>query len=260
MKLHLFLLLQLLAISFSMMVPSHSLKDNSLNFKLKILPQSLDLREIYSSCNFNIYEEGICTGSWAIAVADTVSDLLCIQNNTNVALSPQHLVDCSQHTNVCKNSTNTTLLIDTLNKVAADGLTTSACYPYTAEFTGNTGACASQCADKTPISQLYKINTITNLTSTDDIKSFILQYGSVVATMKFYGDFRLYSKGQYNANTNSNYLGYHSVKIIGWGVDGSNQDYWIVANSWGISWGLNGYFYLPVNNQVLVEALGVHIA
>jgi len=50
------------------------------------------------------------------------------------------------------------------------------------------------------------------------------------------------------------------VKIIGWGVDGNNQDYWIVANSWGIGWGLNGYFYLPVNNQVLVEAFGVHIA
>jgi len=260
MKLQLFILIQLLAISFSLFVGPATLKNNTLNFKLKLLPQSLDLRQIYSTCNFNIYEEGICTGNWAIAIADTISDLLCIQNNTIAALSPQQILDCSQGNNVCKNSTNTTLLADTLNSIAQNGLTTLACYPHTAEFTGEVGACATQCADKSPISELYKINSINKLATTDDIKSFILQSGSVVATMKFYSDFLRYSKGQYVPDTNSNYLGYHSIKIIGWGVDGSNHDYWIAANSWGIGWGLNGYFYLPVNNQVLVEAYGVHIA
>ena len=144
--------------------------------------------------------------------------------------------------------------------IAEKGLTTSSCYPYTSEFTGNIGTCATQCADKTDITELYKINSITKLTTTDEIKNFILQSGSVVATMKLYPDFLRYAKGQYIANTNGNYLGYHSVKIIGWGVDGQNQDYWIAANSWGIGWGLNGYFYLPVNNQVLIETYGVHIA
>ena len=36
-------------------------------------------------------------------------------------------------------------------------------------------------------------------------------------------------------------LGGHAVKIVGWGHEGT-QFYWIVQNSWGPSWGENGYF------------------
>lgn len=35
----------------------------------------------------------------------------------------------------------------------------------------------------------------------------------------------------------------HSVVILGWGVDPSNQTkYWIVRNSYGAKWGMNGDF------------------
>ncbi|KIH47854.1 hypothetical protein ANCDUO_22081, partial [Ancylostoma duodenale] len=35
--------------------------------------------------------------------------------------------------------------------------------------------------------------------------------------------------------------GDHQVRIIGWGTE-NGTDYWLMANSWNIDWGENGFF------------------
>ena len=75
----------------------------------------------------------------------------------------------------------------------------------------------------------------------DDIMKEIYENGSVAAAFDVYEDFEDYKGGIYQHVT-GDYLGGHTVKIIGWGVDEQNVKYWIIANSWGKNWGEQGFF------------------
>jgi len=57
----------------------------------------------------------------------------------------------------------------------------------------------------------------------------------------FFSDFMSYRSGIYKLTRGSTYVGGHAVKIIGWGTE-NGADYWLIANSWGTSWGEEGTF------------------
>ena len=88
----------------------------------------------------------------------------------------------------------------------------------------------------------------------DAIKTAIMTYGVVDAAVYVTTAFQNYTEGVftdsyttcnsspcYNATTN------HAIALIGWGVDATEGEYWILRNSWGSSWGDGGYMKLSVN-------------
>lgn len=65
-----------------------------------------------------------------------------------------------------------------------------------------------------------------------------------VAIDASYSGFALYKSGVFtdvDCPTDLN----HAVAIVGWGNDGT-YDYWILRNSWGSTWGDNGYMYIEI--------------
>ena len=55
-----------------------------------------------------------------------------------------------------------------------------------------------------------------------------------------------YKSGVYK-HVSGSMLGGHAIKIIGWGNEGGD-DYWLVANSWGTTWGIDGFFKIAMGD------------
>ncbi|MNF10457.1 Papain family cysteine protease [compost metagenome] len=53
-----------------------------------------------------------------------------------------------------------------------------------------------------------------------------------------------YTSGVYH-HISGAFMSGHAIKIVVWGVDSQSKlPYWIVANSWGVDWGMNGFFWI----------------
>ncbi|XP_072266512.1 tubulointerstitial nephritis antigen [Pyxicephalus adspersus] len=221
-----------------------------------------------------------CAASWAFSTASVAADRIAIHSEGRFTsnLSPHHLISCNVHNqNGCRGGH-----IDSawwfLRK---RGLVSHECYPYTADdsnnihatcslssVTGNYGKsyattpCPNSLVDS---NYLYQCSPPYRIASNERaIMKEIFENGPVQAVMTVYEDFFLYKSGIYKysgleGNTPYRQLkGTHSVKIIGWGTLGHSEKdkFWIVANSWGNSWGENGYFKIHRGkNECGIESL-----
>lgn len=73
-----------------------------------------------------------------------------------------------------------------------------------------------------------------------DIQKEIFQNGPVEGAFTVYEDLIMYKDGVYQ-HVHGKALGGHAIRILGWGVE-NGTPYWLIANSWNIDWGNNGFF------------------
>jgi len=218
-------------------IPEHMIDNTAVD--VASIPDSFDARDQWGSCIHPIRNQQKCGSCWAFGASEAFSDRLCIasKNKTNVVLSPEDLVSCDKYGNMGCNGGVPHLAWDYMELA---GLPTDACFPYTAGG-GDAPACTNKCKDSETWTA-YKVKKFSTkgYKSVASIQNAIMTDGPVEAAFSVYEDFMKYSSGVYEHTTGS-LLGGHAIKVIGWGTE-SGKPYWTVANSWGTTWGEQGFF------------------
>lgn len=123
------------------------------------------------------------------------------------------------------------------------GLDTEKSYPYR----GTDGKCHYNPKNSGATDKGY---TDIKSFSEDDLKAAVATVGPICVAIDASGDsFQFYKKGIYNEPDCSSTILDHGVLAVGYGTSKDGVDYWIVKNSWGTSWGQDGYILMSRNKD-----------
>jgi cathepsin B len=217
------------------------------------IPESYDFREVNKACKLPPKDQQKkCAASYAITTASALSERLCLETAGNElhSLSAQELLSCDTANKGCRGG----YVNNALEYTVMRGLVTEECLPYKGTFDAK---CSDMCAE--PVKA--RPDSFCVLFGENDIKREILKNGPVISNMEIHTDFLTYKSGVYSKDEDSpKFSGSHSIKIVGWGVeDGSDEEpnkgnkYWIIENSWGEDWGINGYAKISANQNLFFE-------
>jgi cathepsin L len=202
------------------------------------LPTSFDWRT--KGAVTGIKDQGQCGSCWSFSTTGSTEGCHFISGKSLVGLSEQNLVDCSG--SYGNEGCNGGLMTQAMEYIIENGgIDTESSYPYTAED----GTCAYNKANSGATLKAYKN---VQQGSESDLQNSVNMGPTSVAIDASQSSFQFYTSGVYSdPNCSTSQLD-HGVLAVGWGVEGG-QAYWIVKNSWGTSWGANGYILMARNDN-----------
>jgi len=184
-----------------------------------------------------IKNQGQCGSCWSFSTTGSTEGAHALKSGNLVSLSEQNLMDCSgSYGNMgCDGG----LMDDAFKYIIANGgIDTEASYPYQ----GVQGTCAYKASNSGATLSGY--TDVTSGSETALATAVLLQPVSVAIDAS-HTSFQLYVTGIYHDIFCSATRLDHGVLAVGFGTDtDSSKNYWIVKNSWGTSWGQDGYIYM----------------
>ncbi|XP_078396796.1 cathepsin O [Cetorhinus maximus] len=216
--------------------------------KRPALPSKFDWRD--KNVVTPVRNQESCGGCWAFSVVESIESSCAIKWGQLELLSAQEVIDCSYTDAGCKGGSPISALM-WLNQSKAK-LIKESVYPFNAK----TGMCH------------YFSRSIRGVTITGyKAYSFryneavmmekLLEWGPLVAVVDavswqdYLGGIIQHHCSQERSN--------HAVVITGYDTTG-DIPYWIVRNSWGTKWGIDGYIYIKMGKNVCGIADSVAVA
>jgi len=196
-----------------------------------VLPASVDWTE--QGVVTSVKNQGQCGSCWSFSTTGGLEGAWAISTGHLLSLSEQQFVDCDTTDSGC----NGGLMDYAFAFAEKNGICTEASYAYTA--TGGT-CLASSCTVGIPKGGVVGFMDV----STEEELSLaeaVAQQPVSVAIEADRSAFQLYKSGVFQQRCGTKLD--HGVLAVGYGTDGG-VDYWKVKNSWGVSWGEQGYIRL----------------
>ncbi|MED6238183.1 hypothetical protein ATANTOWER_011698 [Ataeniobius toweri] len=217
--------------------PKAEKKVNGTLFKkpsLLKVPASVDWRrEGYVT---PVKDQGQCASCWAFSTTGSLEGQLFRATRRLVSLSEQNLVDCSGP--MGNHGCNGGRVEMGFQYVYENGgLDSEASYPYLATE-----------VHKCFYNESYNAIIIDGFAyipsgSEEDLMEAVATVGPIsVSIDASHESFQFYQSGVYYEEDCSSEQLNHAVLVVGYSY--SDQNYWIVKNSWSENWGNNGYIYM----------------
>lgn len=189
-----------------------------------------------------IKNQGQCGSCWSFSATGAMEGRYAIAKGTLASLSEQELVDCDHVDSGCGGG-----LMDYAFQYMEQngGLCSEVQYPYVSGTTGKAGSCSkSQCTNRFSAPSSFK--DVSSDTQTE-LESALCDGPVAIAIEADEEYFQFYNGGILDGSGCGKNLD-HGVLLVGMGHDSTySADYWKVKNSWGSTWGDNGYIRMCRN-------------
>jgi hypothetical protein len=170
-----------------------------------------------------VKNQGQCGSCWAFSTTGTLEGFHKVKAGSLQSLSEQQLVDCSKNGNQGCNGGWPKVAI---NYFAQNGACAESAYPYT----GRDGTCKKTC------SPIVRCGASRTSSGENALLSNINTAPTSIA-LSVSGGFQSYKGGVFTGPCTGQVN--HAVLAVGY-----TDQYWMVKNSWGGSWGSGGYIYM----------------
>jgi len=216
---------------------------NTYSERVHSAPTTEELRTIASSVDWvsagavtPVKDQGQCGSCWAFSSTGAMEGAYFKSQGSLVSLSEEDLVQCNS---VTDSGCNGGLMDNAFAWVETNGIASEAAYPYTSG-SGTTGTCDSS-KKANPVARISGYTDVAS-NSQSAMQSAVAQQPVSIAIEADQSVFQLYSGGVMDSASCGTNLD-HGVLVVGYDTSGSSP-YWKVKNSWGSSWGEDGYIRL----------------
>jgi len=184
-----------------------------------------------------VKDQGQCGSCWAFSTTGNVEGMYFLKTGKLVSLSEQNLVDCDHECDPdsprdCDEGCNGGLMWNAFIYIIKHSIDTEDSYKYTARD----GTCKqAKGVSGANITTWERVST-----NEVQIAAYVSSHGPISVALNA-NPLQFYSKGIVDPKSCDPKALDHGVLIVGYGNE-SGKDFWIVKNSWGKSWGEQGYF------------------
>jgi len=204
------------------------------------LPTSWDWRTKTPPVVTPVKNQGACGSCYTFSTTGNIEGVWALAGHPLVSLSEQNLMDCDHVCikGVCDGGCNGGMMANAFTWIIqSHGIESEADYPYEME----NGKCR--------FNPQKIAASITNFTFIDktavQMQVYLFKNGPIsIAADATMWQFYYSGVWYFPCGTSLD----HGILIVGWGVEtdilGQEMPYWIVKNSWGGDWGLNGYILI----------------